>query len=219
MRSSFGALFALVTLTAVGQATPLDQQNGNRFRKPPPINVHFLQSGVGLAAQLVPSAGTVCPADANTPCILGGGVGLAVRVGHRARTPYYLGGAYEVTRHDSSNLHRLAILQQIRAEARRYVDFGTRLVPYGLVGLGAAVYGNEFGVETGGFVGTLALGAEYQLSRAAAAGWALGYRPLVVRRWTDSAGELRADGPAGFGIAHMIGLEFTIEMRRQLSRW
>jgi hypothetical protein len=124
-----------------------------------------------------------------------------------------------VTRHVSSNLLRLAILQQLRAEGRRYFDFGARLVPYGLGGVGAAVYGNEFGAETYGLLGTLGLGAEFQLNRAVVVGSAAGYRPFFVRRWTDSAGQERADGPAGFGLAHMAAVEFTVEMRRQLPRW
>ncbi len=219
MRPPLGVLFALVTAAATAAAEPPEDRTIQAVHKPPPINVHYLQSGVGLAAELVPSAGAVCPVAARTPCILGGGPGLAIRVGYRARRPWFLGGAYEVTRHVSSNLLRLAILQQLRAEGRRYFDFGARLVPYGLVGVGAAVYGNEFGAETYGLLGTLGLGAEFQLNRAVVVGSAASYRPFFVRRWTDGAGEERADGPAGFGLAHVVGVEFTVEMRRQLPRW
>jgi len=219
MRPPWGVTIALLTASAAVGAAPPEEGTPQGVAKPPPINVHYLQSGVGLAAELVPSAGAVCPPAAQTPCILGGGPGLAIRIGYRARRPWFWGGAYEVTRHVSSNLLRLAILQQLRAEGRRYFDFGARLVPYALGAAGAAAYGNEFGAETYGLLGTLGVGAEYQLNRAAVVGSALGYRPLFVHRWTDSAGEERADGPAGFGLAHMVAVEFTVEMRRQLPRW
>ncbi len=219
MRPPLGVLIALVTASATGRAAPPEDGTLAGVAKPPPINVHYLQSGVSLAAELVPSAGAVCPTEAQAPCILGGGPGLAIRIGYRARRPWFWGGAYEVTRHVSSNLLRLAILQQLRAEGRRYFDFGSRLVPYGLGGVGAAAYGNEFGAETYGLLGTLGIGAEFQLNRAAVVGSALGYRPLFVRRWTDSTGEERGDGPGGFGLAHVMSVEFTVEMRRQLPRW
>jgi hypothetical protein len=219
MRAVLWVSLAVLLLGGTASAAPEDDSRGASTQKPPPINVHYLQSGVALAAELVPFPGAVCPEDAVAPCILGGGAGLAIRVGHRARRPWYFGGAYELTRHDSSNLLRLPILQQIRVEARRYVDFGRRLVPYAIVGAGATVYGNEFGVQTAGLLGSLGLGAEYQLNRSALVGAALAYRPMLVRRWTDSADQVRAAGPAGFGLAHVVSLEFTLEMRQQLSRW
>lgn len=188
-------------------------------RKPPPISAHYLHTGVGLSGEIVASAGDVCPKDADTPCIFGSGVGLAVRVGYRSRGPWYVGGAYQVSRHDPSNLLRLAILQQLRGEVRRYFDFGTQLTPYAAAGLGAAIYGNEFSAHTGGVVGLLGGGGEFQVSRTTTVGGGLAYRPFFLGRWTDTAGQLRADRFGGFGLAHVIALEFTLETRKPLSRW
>jgi hypothetical protein len=163
--------------------------------------------------------GAVCPESATAPCILGTGAGLAIRVGYRSRDRWYYGGAYEFSRQDSSNLLRLPILQQLRADVRYYLDHGDRLTPYAAVSLGGTVYGNEWSAETGGFLGFLGIGAEFEVSRTTLVGAALGYRPVVFRRWTDSAQELRADGPLGFGLAHLVALEVLFELRDPLPRW
>lgn len=202
----------------VHAAPPADSARSGRSR-PPPFNVHYFQYGVSLVGELVPATGSICPSGAGAPCILGTGTGLGIRGGYRARRPWYLGGAYEITRHDSSNLLRLGTLQQLRGEARRYFELGGRLVPYAVGSGGATLYGNEFGFETGGFLASLGAGVEFQLSRSTVVGAAGGYRPLLLRSWTDTAGELRADGPAGFGLAHLVFLEIILEVRQQLSRW
>src|SRR5687767_10734860 len=80
----------------------------------------YLQYGLALAAEAVASPGGVCPPDSVNPCILGSGGGVGLRFGYRARDPWFVGGAYEFSRHESSNLLRLAILQQFRAEGRFY---------------------------------------------------------------------------------------------------
>src|SRR6186713_3089411 len=119
---------------------------------PPPRSLEYFQYGAALVGESLGSAGDVCPPDANTPCILGSGGGLAIRVGYRTRGAWFFGGAYEFSRHDSSNLLRLAILQQLRGEARYYLDHGTRLTPYGALAAGGVLYGSEWGAETGGLV-------------------------------------------------------------------
>jgi hypothetical protein len=186
--------------------------------QPPPSTTDYLQYGVGLAAESVVSAGGICPPDSLAPCILGSGLGLAIRAGYRSRGPWYGGGAYEVSRHSSSNLLRLAILQQARGEVRYYFDQGSRLTGAATAALGAAVYGNEFGAETGGLSLHLGALAEYQLSRTTVVGFAAGYRPLVLRSWTDSAGQYRGS-QYGFAVAHVVGLEVTLELRDPFSRW
>ncbi len=187
--------------------------------RPPPSATEYLQYGVGLAVETMASAGEVCPRHAIAPCILGSGLGLAIRVGYRSLGPWYVGGAYEVARHDPNNLLRLAILQQLRGELRYYFDRGTRLAPALAGGLGAVLYGNEFGAETGGLTAYLGALAEFQLSATTLVGAAVGYRPLLVRGWTDSAGQRRADRYLGFGLAHAVTLEFTLELRNRLARW
>ncbi len=186
---------------------------------PSPTSFDHFQYGGALTAETVPSAGHLCPGDAIQPCILQGGGGLAIRAGYRSRLPWYLGGAYEFSRHDSSNLLVLPILQQIRVEGRYYWDHGQRLQPYLLAGAGFALYGDEWAAETAGAVGALGLGLEFQVSPELVVGGALAYRPLLLRQWTDSAGQLRADTLAGFGLAHLISIEIGVELRDPLPRW
>jgi len=183
------------------------------------VTQHYLQYGVGFAAETVPWPGAICPANAQAPCILKSGVGLAVRVGYRTRGPVYLGGAYEFSRQESSNLFLLAILQQLRGEGRYYLREDTRLAPYLAAGVGGALYGNEWGFDTGGILAFLGAGLEFQVSSTSVVGAAVGYRPMVFRRWRDSAGQVRADDLFGFGVAHLITLELTFEVRNPLPRW
>jgi len=188
--------------------------------EPPPTSAHYLQYGVALTGEAVVSAQDVCPdTSSEAPCILRSGVGVAIRLGYRTRGAWYVGAAYEFSRQDPANLMRLAILQQLRAETRYYADRGMRLTPYLSAGLGAAVYGNEWGADTGGVTGFLGGGVEFQLSSTAVVGAALAYRPFVFRGWTDSAGQRRADRYLGFGLAHLVGLEITMEIREPLARW
>lgn len=186
---------------------------------PPPSSFDYLQYGVALAAETVVSAGDVCPSNATAPCIFGSGGGLAIRVGYRSHAPWYVGGAYEASRHDPANLLRLAILQQLRGEFRYYVDPETRTSPYVAGGLGMALYGNEWGTDTGGLMTFLGVGFEFELSRTTVVGGALSYRPILFRGWTDSAGQRRADKYLGFGLAHVIALEVVLEVKKPLSRW
>ena len=205
-------------------------------QRPPPNNVEYFQYGVGLAVEKLASRGDVCPNNsgtpagsaagtlgeagaANIPCILGSGGGLAIRMGYRSRGPWYVGGAYEFTRMNSSNLLRLAILQQLRGEARYYLDTGNRLTPYGVLGFGAAVYGNEWNASTIGPTLSAGLGLEFQITQSTVIGGALGYRGFMLRHWTDSTGLERANRYYGFGFASTIGFELTLEIRSPLDRW
>lgn len=185
----------------------------------PPSSFHYLQYGVAFAAETVASAGDVCPTTAVAPCILGSGFGPAIRLGYRSREAWYIGGAYEFSRQDPSSLLRLAILQQLRAEVRYYSVEGRRLTPYGEAALGGVLYGNEWGAETGGLEGSLGAGVEYQLTGTSVIGAALLYRPLVLRGWRDSAGEVRAEEFLGFGLAHLVAFEITWELQEALPRW
>jgi opacity protein-like surface antigen len=197
---------------------------------PPPISSHYLQYGVALTGETVASAGQVCPRDPSNsmpetllrrpvPCILGNGGGLAIRVGYRSRGPWYLGGAYEFSRQDSANLLRLPILQQLRAELRVHLTRVTRLSPYLGAAAGGVVYGNEWGLDTWGGGSAMGAGLEFQVTSSIVLNMAINYRQLFLRRWRDGAGQLRADGPLDFGLAHMVALEFGFEIREPLSRW
>ncbi len=187
---------------------------------PPRASEHYFQYGTAFATETVASAGGLCPANASdNPCILGSGVGLVLRAGYRARGPFFIGGAYEFSRQDSSNLLRLAVLQQLRAEARYYLVEGTRVSPYFTMGTGGVLYGNEWGAETGGLMASLGAGVELEISRTSLVGAAVAYRPMLFRHWEDSAGQVRADNLFGFGLAHIVGIELVFEVRDPLSRW
>ena len=82
-----------------------------------------------------------------------------------------------------------------------------------------AIYGNEWGSETGGITTFLGLGFELQLSRTAVVGAGVAYRPFLFRGWTDSVNQRRADRYLGFGLAHVIALELVFEIRNPLPRW
>jgi hypothetical protein len=188
----------------------------------PPATEHYFQYGAGLLAEMLLSNGSVCgDSSAGSPCVLGpgAGVGLAIRAGYRTRGPFYVGGAYAFSRQDSSNILRLAVLQQLKAEARYYFVNSTRFTPYFLFAAGMALYGNEWGADTWGLSGGLGVGGELEISRSSVVGASLAYTPIVLRHWEDGTGQVRADVPFGFGIAHFLGLELVFEVRDPLSRW
>jgi len=211
--------FALTAAAASAALWHVNLASAQESQRPPPNNTEYFQYGVGLAVEQLASGGDVCPAHATTPCILGSGGGLAIRMGYRSRGPWYVGGAYEFSRQDSSNLLRLAILQQLRVEGRYYADAGNRLTPYGGLGFGAAFYGNEWNASTAGPTLSAGLGLEFQVTQSTVIGGSLNYRAFLLRGWTDSTGQDRADRYLGFGLAHMIGLELTLELREPLARW
>lgn len=187
---------------------------------PPPKSLEYFQYGVALAFETVGSAADVCPSYAGAaPCILGPGGGLAIRAAYRSRGPWLVGGAYQFSRHDSSNLLSLAILQQLRGEARYYADRSTRLTPYLAAGAGVTLYGPEWGAATGGLLATLGGGLEFQITQSTVVGCAPMYRAFLLRGFTDSAGQRRADRYFGFGLAHFVALELIFEVREPLPRW
>jgi hypothetical protein len=204
------AVVALASATAAAQEAP---ESSHAARQ------SAAEVGFALAAETVVSPGTVCPARATTPCILGSGGGMAVRLGYRLGSPWYFGGAYEFSRHDSSNLLRLAILQQLRAEGRYYFERGKRTTGYLAAGLGAHVYGSDWAANTGGGLATVGAGVELELSPKVVVGCAAMYRLLVPKSFRDGAGEERGSGPLGFGFAHMLGLEFALEVRDPVPHW
>jgi hypothetical protein len=116
-------------------------------------------------------------------------------------------------------LLRLGILQQLRAEGRYYFDYGNRATAFLAAGLGGHLYGNEWGAVTGGVLGMLGGGIELELSPNTVMGGAVLYRALVPRAFTDTTGQRRADGLLGFGLAHVIGLELTLEVRDPFPRF
>jgi hypothetical protein len=177
---------------------------------PPPLNTPYLQYGVSLTAEFLASAGRLCDVPTE-PCILGSGGGIAVRIGKRTAGPWYFGGAYELSKQDPNKLYRLAILQQARVEARYFLDTGRDVQPYAHFGGGAAGYGNEWGIDTFGPMGFLALGTEVQLSRKRVVGASLAYRMMYLSGFTDSSHTQREGG-----VVQFVGLDLILEARDPL---
>src|SRR5258706_10938262 len=107
---AFGAALALV---AIGSTRPAFAQTAVA---PPPTSVEYMQYGVSLHTLTLLDGGSVCPIGARTPCIVGSGGGLGLRMGYRSRGPFYLGASFQLSRLNSSNLLRLAILQRLTVQ-------------------------------------------------------------------------------------------------------
>jgi hypothetical protein len=177
--------------------------------EPPPITVAYLEYGVAFTAQFATS-GAFCKDSVD--CVLGSGGGIAIRVGYRAASPWYFGGTFEFSKQDSTKLYRLAILKQLRAEARYYIDTGREAQPFLSAGAGVAAYGDQIDFATWGPAGFLATGLEVQLDRRILAGFILSYRPIYLQAFQVTAGDVNR-GP---GVAHMIVLELSLEVRDPL---
>lgn len=180
---------------------------------PPPSSVDFLQFGAAYVAESQLSVGAICTEEVERPCIFGSGGGLAIRAGYRDHRGWYLGGAYEVSKHASGNLLTLPTLQQARAEARWALTLGRRLSPYVSLAAGGAAYGDEWGVSTYGPLGVLGVGVEFELAPQVFVGIAPSYRAIALQRWRE--GEWRSP----LGLAHFLSFEITLEARQPLPRY
>jgi hypothetical protein len=180
---------------------------------PPPSEHAYIQYGVALAAEIVAFPGPAC-SDASNPCILGSGGGVVARAGWRPSETLYLGGAYEMSKQDPHELYRLALLQQARAEARRYFPTGREVSPFLLLGVGIGAYGSEWWpvgpVDTWGPSASVGGGIEVQIGGPVLV-VSLAYRPMYFHSWVDSSA-LSHDS----GIAHFVGLEASIEAQDSL---
>lgn len=207
MRFRFSIALALVVVHATAFAEPQTDAVQNAST-PDHLKQAFIQYGLAFTGEFVFAPGPICDSKASSSCIFGSGGGLALRVGRRLRSPFYIGAAYEFSKMDSSQLYRLGILQQIRAEGRYYLATGHTTEPYAVVSAGAAAYGNLWLVDTGGPTFGLGLGSEFQLSTYIVIGLSLTYRALFFANFTDSA---KTERPAGF--AHVLGLDLVLETR------
>ncbi len=202
---------------AASPPDPPTEQPGELGEGPrrPRLHVDYFAYGVAVSADLLADPGATCRQESGlpTPCILGSGGGLVLRAGYRSSGPWYVGGAYQFSATDSDNLYRLGTLQQLRAEMRYIFDVGYRTAPYVTWGVGGAIYGNEWGVETGGGSAFLGGGFETQLSRLVLLGMGIHYQPVVFAGFTDTAGFDRDPG-----LAHYFRIELQLEIRSELSR-
>jgi hypothetical protein len=177
---------------------------------PPPSEHAYIQYGVALSAEIVADAGPAC-AGPSSFCILGSGGGVVARAGWRPSEILYVGGAYEMTKQDPHQLYRLGILQQVRAEMRRYFPTGRDASPFLLLAAGLGSYGNEWlPVDTWGPSATLGGGLEVQLGPSVFV-VSVAYRPMYLHGWADSSG-LSHDA----GIAHFVVLEAAVEAQENL---
>lgn len=181
--------------------------------KPPPLHLDYASYAVAVSADVLVDSGATC-SDEAAPCILGSGGGLVLRGGYRSPGPWYVGGAYQFSKTDSDNLYRLAILQQLRAEARYMLDMGYRTRPYATFGIGGVIYGNEWGAETGGGTAFGGVGFELEVSRLALVGMAVYYQPVVFAPFRDTA---EFDRMAG--VAQYVRLEIQFEIRSEVPRF
>ena len=92
-----------------------------------------------------------------------------------------------------------------------YLLTSTRLQPFILGAAGVNAYGNLWSIDTGGAGASVGVGVEAQVAYAATVGLSLGYRALGFTAFTDSARTSR-DG----GIAHVLGIELSLETREPL---
>jgi hypothetical protein len=180
---------------------------------PPPTSVDFLQFGAAYVAESQLSVGSICTNETERPCIFGSGGGLAVRAGYRDHRGWYLGGAYQVSKHTSGNLLTLPTLQQARAEGRWPLTVGRRFSPYVALAAGVAAYGDEWAVATYGPLAALSVGFEFELAPQVFVGLAPSYRAVALERWRDDGWQSR------LGLAHFLSFEITLEARQPLPRY
>ena len=212
------AAFALVVTVAHADADSPSLPTSKPIATQPPGEPSYLQYGAALAAEIVADAGPACSGagDPNSPtqCILGSGGGIVARGGWRPNETWYFGGAYEVSKQEAHQLYRLGLLQQVRAELRRYLPTGRGTSPFFLVGAGLGGYGSglwPFGtVDTWGPSGTVGGGVEVQLGGPVLV-VSLAYRPMYLASWYDSSTLYH---PAG--VAHFVGLEAAVEAQDAL---
>jgi hypothetical protein len=201
-----GAVLGIAALFAVALAPSAARAEIGGLE--PRLETGSVQYGAALTAELLASAGAICPVGAQVPCVIGSGGGLAVRAGYRFHSPIYIGGSYEFSKQDAHKSITLAILQQVRAEVRWFLPIPGVSVPFITAGSGAVGYGGQFALETIGGMGFVGVGLELQLSRTSVMAFILSYRPILLLTWRDTA---RLERPTG--ILSMIGLEVSLEQR------
>lgn len=170
-----------------------------------------MQYGVGLATEIVTSPGAMC--DVAAPCLLGSGAGVQARLGFLYGRTLYAGIAYALTKQDPSRVYRFATLQQLRIEARRYINTGQ--VVRGFVGLGGGLagYGDEWRVDTFGPLGFVSLGSEIEFSHRTLLTASISYRVVRFNSFMDSG---KTERPGGF--AQFMALDFVFEARDPVGR-
>jgi hypothetical protein len=203
------AVAASMSTIAAADGPAADSSSDAASKVPPPPRLSFLQYGVAFTAEFA-TKGTFCQ-DSQLNCILGSGGGIVGRVGWRSAGDWYFGGAYELSKQDPTKLYRLALLQQLRAEARHYWFSGRDTQPILVLGAGLVGYGDELAIATYGVTAFIGAGVESQFQSGPVLCATIGYRPMYLQQFADSSGQ--SHGP---GFAHMIALEIALEERDPL---
>jgi hypothetical protein len=174
---------------------------------PPPPPRHepkILQFGVALAGKFA-FGSPFCRSEPT--CILGSGAGIGARVGRAFSERWYLGGGYEFSKHNSSLLYRLPILQQARVEGRyRYPVAKNWFVgPFAWAGL--VGYGNEWSIRTWG--PSLGLGAAGEAHvGGSVVGLGLSWQGMYLQRLEEPG---RAGAYFSAGVPQFLTLELRLE--------
>jgi hypothetical protein len=165
----------------------------------------YTLGGVGFATEVVLSPGALCRRT-DEPCAFGSGAGIFATGGYRFPSGWSVGGTYEMTKHESNKIYRLAMLQQLQFNVRYLAPSGRAVAPWAGGGVAAIGYGESWGFDTGGGSAFLEGGAEIQLSRSSSLRLGAAYRGLVFGGYVDSATQKR---PAAF--AQTFGLIVALE--------
>jgi hypothetical protein len=172
------------------------------------LETGYVQYGAALSAEFLASSGAICPEGMSVPCVIGSGGGVGVRGGYRFHAPFYLGVAYEFSKHDAHKSIYLAILQQVRAETRYFLPVPGAYRPFLTTGLGAVGYGSQWGLDTVGGMALIGFGLEIEFTGSSLMSLILSYRPILLTNWRDSA---LLDRPTG--VLSLVGLEVGFEQR------
>ena len=165
---------------------------------------NIFQFGIALAGKFALGS-PFCHSGAT--CVLGSGGGIAARFGHVFQNHWYVGGGYDFSKHDSSQLYRLAILQQVRIEGRYLYPLSKSwlLVPFSAAGL--AGYGNEWSVHTWGPALTLGVAVEAHVG-GSVVGLGLSWQGMYLQRFSDPG----HDGAFfAAGVPQFMSLELRLE--------
>jgi len=172
------------------------------------LDTGYVQYGGALSAEFLASSGGICPEGMSVPCVIGSGGGLGVRAGYRFHAPFYLGMAYEFSKHDAHKAIYLAILQQVRAETRYFLPVPGPYRPFLTAGVGAVGYGSQWSLEAVGGMALIGFGLEVEFTSSSLMSLILSYRPILLKNWQDSA---LLDRPTG--VLSLVGLEVGFEQR------
>jgi hypothetical protein len=168
----------------------------------PPLVVGIIEGGAQAGAYVRP----MCPEG--EACLLrkGGGVGLRLEWRFPSMISTGLGLDYSFI--DGEGLYEVGTLATLRYTLRVHFLPLARVHPLIDVGIGGAIFGDFFSVDTFGGVADLRGGAEVEISDSMAVDFALGVRLLGLAAYTTEADDVRRGSP--FGPSVMVGIHLGL---------